>query len=93
MKKPQTARELIRFYGFGIFIFLLGFAITYQFIEPAPPAKLVLAAGASGGAYLEFAKKYQKLLAEDGVSLEIVETSGSMDNLSLVYRNFYLAIP
>ncbi len=84
MKKPQTARELVRFYSFGIFIFLLGFAITYQFIEPAPPSKLVLASGASGGAYLEFAKEYQKLLAEDGVLLEILETSGSMDNLSLL---------
>ena len=84
MKKPQTARELVGFYSFGLFIVLLGFAVTYLFIEPAPPSKLVLAAGAPGGAYLEFAKEYQKLLAEDGVSLEILETFGSMDNLSLL---------
>ncbi|MEA1921514.1 MAG: TAXI family TRAP transporter solute-binding subunit [Pseudomonadota bacterium] len=84
MKKPHTAKELIRFYSYGIFIVLLGFVVTYQFIEPAPPSKLILAAGAPGGAYLEFAKEYQTLLAEDGISLEILETSGSMDNLSLL---------
>ena len=84
MKKPQTMQEIVRFYGFGIFIFLLGFVVTYQFIEPAPPAKLVLAAGAPGGAYLEFAKEYRSYLAEDGVSLEILETAGSVENLDLL---------
>ena len=63
---------------------MLGFAVTYQFVEPAPPSKLVLAAGSSGGAYLEFAQEYRTLLAEDGVSLEILETSGSVDNLALL---------
>ena len=84
MKKPQTAKELIRLYSYGFFIVLLGFALTYQFVEPAPPSSLTLAAGAPGGAYLEFAKEYQALLAEDGISLEILETSGSIENLSLL---------
>ena len=84
MKKPHTARELVRFYSYGLFLVLLGFAVTYQFVEPAPPSKLVLAAGSSGGAYLEFAREYRTLLAEDGVSLEILETSGSVENLALL---------
>ena len=84
MKKPHTAKELLRFYSYGLFIVLVGFAVTYQFVEPAPPSKLVLAAGAPGGAYLEFAKEYRTLLHEDGVFLEILETSGSMDNLELL---------
>ena len=84
VKKPQTKKELVRFYCYGLLMVLLGFAVTYQFIEPAPPTKLVLAAGAPGGAYLEFAKEYRTLLVEDGVSLEILETSGSIDNLALL---------
>ncbi len=84
MRKPQTARETVRFYSYGIFIVLLGFAITYQFVKPAPPSKLIIAAGSSGGAYLEFAKEYRTLLAEDGISLEILETSGSIENLALL---------
>ena len=84
MKKPHTSKELIRFYSYAIVLVLLGFAVTYQFIESAPPSKLVLAAGAPGGAYLEFAKEYRTLLHDDGVSLEIIETSGSMENLELL---------
>lgn len=84
MKKPQTAKELVRFYSYGLFLVLLGFVVTFQFIKPAPPSKLILAAGSPGGAYLGFAKEYQTLLAEDDISLEILETSGSMENLSLL---------
>ena len=84
MKKPHTAKELLRLYSYGLFIVLLGVAVTYQFIEPAPPSKLVLAAGAPGGAYLEFAQEYQTILAEDGVYIEILKTSGSVENLSLL---------
>ena len=43
-----------------------------------------MAAGAPGGAYLEFAKEYRAQLVEDGVSLEILETSGSIENLTLL---------
>ncbi|MCD6292125.1 MAG: TAXI family TRAP transporter solute-binding subunit [Deltaproteobacteria bacterium] len=84
MKKTRTTKEFIRFYVYGVFIVLLGVVLTYQFIEPAPPSKLVLAAGTPGGAYLEFAREYQKLLAENGISLEILETAGSLENLSLL---------
>ncbi len=84
MKKPQTKKELLRFYSYGLLMVLLGFAVTYQFIEPAPPTKLILAAGAPGGAYLEFAKEYRIHLVKNGVSLEILETSGSIENLALL---------
>lgn len=84
MKKTRTGKELLRFYSYGLFIVLLGFAVTYQFIEPAPPSKLILAAGSKGGAYLKFAAEYKQLLAQDGVSLEILETAGSIENLSLL---------
>ncbi|MCK5679965.1 hypothetical protein KAI46_04045 [bacterium] len=75
---------MLRFYSYGLFVVLLGFAITYQFIEPAPPSNLIIAAGSRGGAYLEFALKYQELLAQDGVTLEVLETAGSIENLALL---------
>ncbi|NIA19810.1 MAG: TAXI family TRAP transporter solute-binding subunit [Xanthomonadaceae bacterium] len=84
IKKPRSAQEVIRFFSYGIFIALLGFAVTFQFIQPAPPTRLTLAAGARGGAYLAFAKKYQDQLAKDGIQLDILETSGSLENLSLL---------
>ncbi|RLB69849.1 MAG: C4-dicarboxylate ABC transporter substrate-binding protein [Deltaproteobacteria bacterium] len=84
IKKPRSAPEIIKFFSYGIFTVFLGFAITYQFVQPAPPTRLVLAAGSRGGAYLAFAKEYQQLLAKDGIRLDILETSGSLENLSLL---------
>jgi TRAP transporter TAXI family solute receptor len=84
MKKNRTVKELLRLYSYGLFVVLLGFAITYQFIEPAPPTKLTIAAGSKGGAYLKYAHEYQKLLALNGISLKVLETAGSKENLSLL---------
>jgi len=84
MKKNRSGKELLRLYSYGLFVVLLGFAITYQFIEPTPPSKLVIAAGSKGGAYLKYAHEYQKLLAQDGISLKVLETAGSQENLSLL---------
>jgi len=84
MKKNRSGKELLRLYSYGLFVVLLGFAITYQFIEPAPPSELVIAAGSKGGAYLKCAHKYQQLLAQDGISLKVLETAGSKENLALL---------
>jgi len=84
MKKNRTGKELLRLYSYGLFVVLLGFAITYQFIEPAPPSKLIIAAGSKGGAYLKYAHEYQRLLARNGISLKILETAGSLENLALL---------
>jgi len=84
MKKNRSGKELLRLYSYGLFVVLLGFAITYQFIEPAPPSELIIAAGSKGGAYLKYAHEYQKLLAQDGISLKVLETAGSKANLALL---------
>lgn len=49
-----------------------------------PPKTLTIAAGKPGSAYYDIASKYQRILAEDGISLTIVETSGSADNRELM---------
>jgi len=61
-----------------------GFYVTWQFVAPAPPRHLRLAAGAPGGAYAEFAKRYQAALAENGITVDIVDTVGSIENLALL---------
>ncbi len=84
IRRTRSGRELLRLFGYGLFVILLGFAITYQFIEPAPPTKLTIAAGSKGGAYLKYAHEYQKRLTQDGITLKILETAGSQENLSLL---------
>ncbi len=61
-----------------------GFYVTWQFVAPAPPRHLRLAAGAPGGAYAEFARRYQAALAENGITVDIVNTAGSVENLALL---------
>ena len=49
-----------------------------------PPRTLVMATGPEGGAYYEFGKRYQSILARDGVRLRLVPTSGAVENLALL---------
>jgi TRAP-type uncharacterized transport system substrate-binding protein len=61
-----------------------GFVAAYQFVEPAPPRHLVLAAGPEDGAYWRFAQRYRVALARSGIDLEVRATAGSIENLSLL---------
>ena len=63
---------------------LAGFALTYRYVDPAPPKKIRIAAGVEDGAYTASARAYAEILAKDGLTLEVVTTSGSIDNLRLL---------
>jgi TRAP transporter TAXI family solute receptor len=57
---------------------------SLHFLQPAPPRRIVLASGAEFGAYHQFAKRYQEILAQDGVKVEERMTNGAADNLRLL---------
>lgn len=61
---------------------LLIFAL--QFIKPAPPKKIVFAAGGEGGAYHAYAERYKVLFEEVGVEVDLLNTAGSIENLRLL---------
>lgn len=61
----------------------LGWAALSHFV-PAPPKKIVIAAGSRGGAYEFYARKYRDVLARHGVAVEIRSTEGSVENLRLL---------
>lgn len=65
-------------------VVLLGFAAAYPFVEPAPPRNLTIAAGPEDGAYWRFAQRYQAVLAEAGIELQLRATQGSVENLALL---------
>jgi TRAP transporter TAXI family solute receptor len=58
--------------------------ITSRFVTPAPPHTMVIAAANKGSPYYRWAEEYRKALAQSGITLEIRETSGSMENLQLL---------
>ena len=80
------------FSNFGFFknIFVAALAslvlllIFFRFIFPAPPQYLRIAAGSQGSYFHEVAFTYQAALAKEGITLEIVQTLGALDNLQWV---------
>jgi TRAP transporter TAXI family solute receptor len=62
----------------------LAFAVTFYFVKPAPPKTLVLGMSPDEGGFRYYAKKYQQVLARDGIQLELRTTKGSVDNIGLL---------
>ena len=65
-------------------VFVLLLAILFRFIFPAPPTHLRIAAGSQGSYFHDVASGYKLALAQEGISLEIIQTLGALDNLQLV---------
>jgi TRAP transporter TAXI family solute receptor len=53
-------------------------------IYPAVPRVLVMATGPAGSAYADFGRRYQEILARQGVHMTLLSTAGSIDNLTLL---------
>ena len=66
----------------SFFVVLLIAGLTLVRLQP--PKTLRLAAGPSGGAYNQIAEEYRSVLARDGITLELVETKGSVENARLI---------
>lgn len=58
---------------------------AWRWLEPIPPSRrLVLATGPAQSAYEAFSRRYQPLLAAQGVQIEFKPTRGAQDNLALI---------
>lgn len=93
-KAQRDVRDMWKIWGPGVFLTLLGFAIAWFFVEPAPPNELTIATGSKDGAYYRFAQQYAEVFAEEGVTLNIIETNGSVENYKLLaeQQEIHLAI-
>jgi TRAP transporter TAXI family solute receptor len=60
------------------------FAITSEFIQPAPIKKLVIATGSKDGNYYKIANEYKKLLEKNKISVTLLVTKGSVENVKLL---------
>ena len=77
-----SARDLLATAGPFIVLALLLLIGAYWLLDPAPPRRLVMATGTERGAYAEFGAQYAKLLAREGIKVELRHTQGSVDNLA-----------
>ena len=62
-------------------ILVAAFWIAFQFVEPAPPKKVVMTSGSEGGAYEGYALQYKELLAGSGIEVTLLPSAGSVENL------------
>lgn len=82
MNKP-----LLRTTTIGLFILLVGFALAYQFVKPAPPKTVRMATGGENGGYHAFGLAMREQLGDQGIDLVLVNTEGSVENVALLETN------
>lgn len=91
----KTWARLTELYGNSVVSFLawtLGLVavlsvVLLTFINTAAPTSLTMASGEEGSVYQKYALKYQKILARQGVTITIVPSNGSIDNLNKLTSN------
>lgn len=81
-----SLRDLVATAWWIFLIAGLGFAVAYQFVKPAPPRHVVMTAGGESGAYYQFAQRYAAILARDGITLEVLPSEGSLQNLERLQK-------
>lgn len=59
-------------------------ALAYWWLDPNPPKHVTLATGPAQRAYEEFGKRYATALAKDGITVNLLPSEGSADNLRLL---------
>jgi len=55
---------------------------AYLYVRPAPPNTLTIISGPTGSVFQRTAEKYRKILARNGVKLQILPSEGSLENLT-----------
>jgi TRAP-type uncharacterized transport system substrate-binding protein len=74
-------RDAALTYGIFLLVIVVVLAITLHFIRPAPPRTIVMSSGAEGSMFELYADRYAKILARQGVTLTILPSQGSLENL------------
>jgi TRAP-type uncharacterized transport system substrate-binding protein len=64
-----------------LLIALLGSIVILFFIDSDTPNTITIASGPKGSTFETTAEKYKKILAKEGVTLKIIPSEGSIDNL------------
>jgi TRAP transporter TAXI family solute receptor len=82
--KPSGFRQALKVWGGSALVVIAGLILAYQFVEPAPPDRLVLATGDERGTYHALGIRYREAFAQYGISLELMPTAGSMENVELL---------
>lgn len=65
----------------ALLVLLIAAGIAIWFARPAPPNHVMIATGAKGSSYEALGKQYADFFAKRGITLELVATEGSLENI------------
>ena len=68
--------------GVILVVSIVAAILAFVFLSAAPPTTLTLASGPDGSSFRQTAERYRKILERDGVTLKILPSQGSRDNLA-----------
>jgi TRAP transporter TAXI family solute receptor len=77
-----TSRELWLLLGTIGTLLAVGAFFLFRYIEPPPPKVVTISTGAASGAYYQYAQRYAEALKKHGITLKILESKGSVENLA-----------
>ncbi len=88
-RQLKLVTALIETFGFSpllasataFLLLMLGAAAILWVVLSAPPRTITITSGPSGSSFQRHAEAYQKALAAHGVTLKIIPSGGSLDNL------------
>lgn len=80
----RTLWTQIAYVAPAILIVVAGFVFAYQFVQPAPPERIVMATGSENGAYFAYGQAYAERFRKEGFELVLRQTAGSVENLRLL---------
>ena len=79
-----SLRDLLVSIGPFVLLTIALLGLAYWWLDPNPPKRVVLATGPAQSAYDEFGKRYADALRRYGITVELLPTEGSSDNLELL---------
>jgi TRAP transporter TAXI family solute receptor len=77
----RTALQRAAFWLGTLALISSGLWVLLQYVSPSPPRTLTLSTGAPDGAYHQFGLRYQAIFQANGVTLKLLPSSGSVENL------------
>lgn len=74
-------RDLTTTLGPILLLSIAGIWLAVRFVRPAPPDTVTMTSGPDGSMFRIAADKYRSILARNGVTLKILTSKGSLENL------------
>ena len=74
-------RDLAVSFGPLLLIAVAAIWVAVRLIQPAPPSTLTISAGPDGSTFWNAAQKYKEILARNRITLNILPSEGSLQNL------------